>query len=69
MKCTIFQDVTPFSLVEVYRCFRRIYCLSLQGQRVSQASFLLFSLLDQFFDPEDGGNAFQNGKLISYYMV
>jgi hypothetical protein len=39
-----FEILVPYSLVEVYHCFRRIYYPSLQGQRVSQASFLVFFL-------------------------
>jgi hypothetical protein len=36
MKCTIFWDVTLCNLVEIQRRFGVIYCLRLQGQRVSQ---------------------------------
>jgi hypothetical protein len=31
MKTTIFQGITPCSLVEVHSCFGRIYCLQFQG--------------------------------------
>jgi hypothetical protein len=30
MKCTIESDVTPSSLVEVYRCIGKTYCFHLQ---------------------------------------
>jgi hypothetical protein len=31
MKMAVFWDVTPYSLVEVYRHFRGAYCLHHQG--------------------------------------
>jgi hypothetical protein len=34
MKNTIFWDMTPCTLVEVYWCFREMYCLHLQNPRV-----------------------------------
>jgi hypothetical protein len=46
VKSTIFWDVAPYHLLEVYPCFRGIYCLHLQGQRVRQAAcFLLITCL------------------------
>jgi hypothetical protein len=38
MKSTSFWDLTPYSLVEVYRYFGVKYCLYFQGWRVSQVS-------------------------------
>jgi hypothetical protein len=35
---TVFRDVTPSSLVEVYRRYALAYSLHLQGRRVSQGS-------------------------------
>jgi hypothetical protein len=37
-KNTIFWDLTPCSLIEVYRRFGRRYCHYTQAQRVSQSS-------------------------------
>jgi hypothetical protein len=34
MKMTGFWDIAPCSLVEVDRCFRGAFCLSLQGGKV-----------------------------------
>jgi hypothetical protein len=39
MKHIISRNVMPCSLAEVHRRFRHIYCLHLQGWRVSQASY------------------------------
>jgi hypothetical protein len=33
MKITVFWDVAPYSLVEVYRRFKGAYCLHHQGDR------------------------------------
>jgi hypothetical protein len=38
MKNTTFPDVTLCNMVEVYRCFRTMYCLHLQGRIVIQPS-------------------------------
>jgi hypothetical protein len=50
LKSTVIWAVTSCSLIDVYRRFGGIYCLQLQGLRVSQAnnqnaSFCLFDLL------------------------
>jgi hypothetical protein len=62
LKSTDIWSVTPCSLVEVYRCFKAIYCLHRQGLEVSQArsrqqAELLF-LLSLLFNPEDGSTVF-----------
>jgi hypothetical protein len=36
VKDTISCDVTPFSLVKVYKYFEEMYCLDLQTQAVNQ---------------------------------
>jgi hypothetical protein len=38
IKTMAFWDMTLSSLLEVYRYFRGMYCLHLQGKNVSQAS-------------------------------
>jgi hypothetical protein len=59
VKSTVFLDVTPYSMVEFYRQFRRKYCLCFQGQRVNQISKLLaVYLLDLLSDPQAGGSSF-----------
>jgi hypothetical protein len=35
MTSTIFWNVMPYSLVEVYRHFTEMYCLHLHGQRIN----------------------------------
>jgi hypothetical protein len=40
MKSTVFWDVMPCSLVQVYWCFWSMYHLHFQGQRLSHASNL-----------------------------
>lgn len=35
---TILWDLTPYSLVEVYRRFEVTYCLRLHGQRTNQTN-------------------------------
>jgi hypothetical protein len=35
MKIAVFWDVTPCSLVEVYRCYRSVYCVCHYGSLVS----------------------------------
>jgi hypothetical protein len=80
---TIFWCVTLCSLVEVYWHFRGMYCLHLQGVRVSKGRkchaasihslcFLLACcLLGLLFGPEDGGSLFlQNvSKPLPYYTA
>jgi hypothetical protein len=63
VKSTSFWDVTPCSLVEVYRRFREPYCLHiLEGLRLNQLYCSSFCLLPTryrpglHFDPEDGGS-------------
>jgi hypothetical protein len=38
MNSTVFWELTPSSLVDVYWCFGGTYCLYLQGRRVRQAN-------------------------------
>ncbi|PNF16465.1 hypothetical protein B7P43_G10302 [Cryptotermes secundus] len=40
MRSTVFWDATLSSPIEVHRCFRGMYCLHLQVQKISQASRL-----------------------------
>jgi hypothetical protein len=65
-----FWDVTPYSLVEVYRHFGVTYRLLLHGRRVSQATGMTVSscLLGLHVDRENGGNAFLRnvGELPDY---
>jgi hypothetical protein len=64
MKRTVRWHLMPCSLVEVHWRFRRIYCLHLQGKKVS------FALLGLLFDLDDEGNAFlQNVELLPYHTV
>jgi hypothetical protein len=37
---TVFWDVVPCSLVEVYQCFRGVYCIHYQGDDSSQCTGL-----------------------------
>jgi hypothetical protein len=39
LKCSIFWDITPCSLVEVHRLFGWTYCFHLQGRNGSQATY------------------------------
>jgi hypothetical protein len=39
MKTTVFLDVTPYSLVGIYRCSGRTCCLHLQRRREMEESF------------------------------
>jgi hypothetical protein len=54
MKSTIMLDVTPCSLVEVYRRFGRTYCLHLQNLKVSQASRKQRLLAGLIYDRDNG---------------
>jgi hypothetical protein len=61
MKNSVFWDVLPCSPVKVNQCFGGIYCLHLQGLRVSQPRNQYETgskMLYLFFDPEDGGDIF-----------
>jgi hypothetical protein len=72
VKNTIFWDVMPCSLVEVYRHFGRTYCLHLHGKSLpSNQQKLAASLLDLLFNPEDGGSTFtwNVGKLLPDNMA
>jgi hypothetical protein len=46
VKNAVFWDVTPCSLVEVYRYFGRIFCMHLYGRRISKQIMLHASLAD-----------------------
>jgi hypothetical protein len=72
MQSSVFWDVTPCSLVEVYRHFGVTYRLHLQGRRVSQATGMTLSscLLGLHVDRENGGNAFlRNVSKLPDYTV
>jgi hypothetical protein len=60
MKSTVLWDDIPYSLVVVYQNFGGMYCLHLQGQRVSQTSNQQEGSrkLGSLFDPEDGDSMF-----------
>jgi hypothetical protein len=63
------MDVTPSSLVSVYRCFGETCCLLLQGQSIGQArtkqvSFYLPRLL---FNPEGDSTSIRN--VVNIYHI
>jgi hypothetical protein len=71
MKSTNSFSVTSYSLVDVYRCFREMYCLHLQDRIVIKtinlqetsswkqftcSLILAYCLFGSLVDPEDGGS-------------
>jgi hypothetical protein len=71
-KIAVLCNVAPCSLVEVHWCFRGMYCLHHQDQRVSQASLLPTAyMLGFLFYHEDGDSTFlwNTSKLLQDYMA
>jgi hypothetical protein len=75
MKSTIFWDVVPLNLVEVYRRFRGPY-FHLQGQKISkeasskqQAAYSLTLKIERVPSSETSLNSYQNACITSRKIV
>jgi hypothetical protein len=77
-KNTIFWDVTPCIMIEVYRRSGATYCLHLRDKNISQGrkqqafvTLVTARLLGLLFYPEDGGSTFLRNfsKRLPDYMM